>query len=351
MQETIPPSAYKPILNKLMSQCAYLLQSKYLEAADLYDILKNTEKSLGVIASQENDYTSKNIEEMIADAIRQIKFHRNMGGSLIGIPSGYTELDRALGGFRKGDLTIIAARPGMGKTNFGLSLARNASLHFKKSVAIFSLDLFAFEVAFRLIAMETGIDRRKLSKGEITEQELEDLPEKMSMLSQSKIHIDDNPRMMFYELRAKCQKLVAECWTELVIIDCLQLMDTPKIAKRDKNPKDLSSITASLKTLAKELDISIIVISELENQAEKRGGTKKPILLDLREYGPIERDADRVMFIYRPEYYKITEDEDGNPTTGLAEIIIAKNVHGAVEKVKLKYEGRDFGFENWKEGN
>ncbi|KUK56822.1 MAG: Replicative DNA helicase, partial [Bacteroidetes bacterium 38_7] len=254
---------------------------------------------------------------------------------LTGVPSGFSDLDRITGGWQKSDLIVIAARPGMGKTAFILSMARNIALTKKRPVAIFSLEMSAIQLVTRLISAESGLPAEKLRSGQLQNFEWEQLNVKITPLLEAPIYIDDTPSLSIFELRAKCRRLKEQYDISIVMIDYIQLMSTG-IENRGNREQEIALISRSLKALAKELDIPVIILSQLNRSVETRGGPKKPILSDLRESGAIEQDADLVLFIYRPEYYKIESDDKGS-THNKADIIIAKHRNGKTDEVRLQF--------------
>jgi len=235
---------------------------------------------------------------------------------------------------------ILAARPGMGKTAFVVSMAKNAAVEFNKPVAIFSLEMSSLQLVKRLISSETEIPQDKILKGNLDDHEFVQLNERIKKLAAAPLYIDDTPALSIFELRAKARRLKETQNIQLIIIDYLQLMSGGPDGKGNRE-QEISNISRGLKSLSKELEIPIIALSQLSRQVENRpGGSKRPQLSDLRESGAIEQDADMVMFIYRPEYYGIEFDENNEPTKNKAEIIIAKNRHGALETVKLRFIGQ-----------
>jgi replicative DNA helicase len=328
----------KYILRKLIEISSEIQRDAYDEGNDVFDLLDKAEQNLFSITEQNLRSSYDNMGQLISRAITQIEEIRNNVEGLSGVPSGFSDLDRITSGFQRSDLIIMAARPGMGKTAFVMSVARNAAVEFKKPVAIFSLEMSSLQLVQRLIASEAEIDNMKLKTGDLADHEWHQLHVKIAKLSQASIYIDDTPALNVFELRAKCRRLKAQHDIQMVIIDYLQLMAGNKEGKQSMNrEQEISTISRSLKGLAKELNIPVIALSQLSRQVEQRGGAKRPILSDLRESGSIEQDADQVMFIYRPEYYGLTEDEEGRPVAGIAEIIIAKNRHGSVETVPLRF--------------
>lgn len=339
--------AQKYILRRLIEITTDIQRDAYDETSDVFDILDKAEKDLFGITEQNLRNATDPMGSLITRAIKQIEEIRDKPEGLSGIPSGFSDLDRITSGFQRSDLIIVAARPGMGKTSFVMSLARNAAVNFSKPVAVFSLEMSSIQLVLRLISSEAEIDATKLKNGDLVEYEWQQLHSKIAKLSDAPIYIDDTPALNVFELRAKCRRLKAQYGIEMVIIDYLQLMGGNKDGKQNFNrEQEISTISRSLKGLAKELNIPVIALSQLSRQVEQRGGVKRPILSDLRESGSIEQDADQVFFIYRPEYYNLTEDEEGNPTAGIAEIIIAKNRHGSTQTVPLRFIGKYARFGN-----
>jgi replicative DNA helicase len=240
-------------------------------------------------------------------------------------------------GWQKSDLVIIAARPGMGKTAFVVSALRNAAVEFKIPVAIFSLEMASIQLVNRMISAEAELEGEKIKRGTLADHEWTQLVHKTNKLSSAPIFIDDTPALSVLELRAKCRRLKAEHNIQIIVVDYLQLMRGDQGGNREQ---EIASISRALKGIAKELNVPVLALSQLSRGVETRGGDKRPQLSDLRESGSIEQDADIVMFLYRPEYYKITVDEEGMPTQGMGEVIIAKHRNGSVGSVKLKFIGK-----------
>lgn len=259
-----------------------------------------------------------------------------------GIPSGYVELDHYTGGFQKSDLIIIAARPSMGKTALSLSIARNIAMQKQIPVAYFSLEMSAEQLSMRLISAEVKIPQQNIKTGRITDTELTQIVNTVNEWKNIPLYIDQTPSLSIFEFKAKCRRLIAEQKIQIAMIDYLQLMRS----KADSRELEVSSISRQLKAFAKEFDIPIIAMAQLNRNVEGRPD-KRPILSDLRESGAIEQDADIVMFINRPEVYKImTYEDDGVPTEGTAEIIIAKHRNGAIGDIRLAFIKELARFEN-----
>ncbi len=311
------------------------------DTQDVFELLDRTEQSLFEISESHIRKNYSDMSTLMHEAIMEIEARKQHKDGLTGIATGFTELDRITGGWQRSDLVIIAARPGMGKTAFVVSAMRNAAVDFNCGVAIFSLEMSAVQLVNRLISAEAELESDKIKKGRLADHEWEQLVHKTSKLTEAPIFIDDTPGLSILELRAKCRRLKAQHDIQLVIIDYLQLMsgDSSKNVGGNRE-QEIATISRALKGLAKELNVPVLALSQLSRAVETRGGDKKPQLSDLRESGSIEQDADMVIFLYRPEYYDITEDEDGLPTTGMGEVIIAKHRNGSLENVKLKFIGR-----------
>lgn len=332
--------AEKYLLRELIQVGSNITDQAYQETTDVFELLDDVEQKLFNVTSGNlrNQYESLN--QLLARAIEEMEELKDHEEGLTGTPSGFRNLDRITSGWQKSDLIILAARPGMGKTAFVLSTARNAAVDFDCPVAIFSLEMSALQLVNRLISAEAEINAMKLRSGKLEEHEWTQLHTKISKLSDAQIFIDDTPALNIFELRAKARRLKAQHDIKLIIIDYLQLMMGRNDGKSTNREQEISSISRALKGLAKELNVPVIALSQLSREVEKRGGTKRPMLSDLRESGSIEQDADQVMFLYRPEYYGMDQDEEGRPTEGLAEVMIAKNRHGALEDVPVRFIGK-----------
>jgi replicative DNA helicase len=309
----------------------------YEDTTDVFDLLDKTEQSIFQISDSNLRKNYDNMKSLMFRAIQELQEKKNHKDGLTGIPSGFSRLDRVTSGWQRSDLVIIAARPGMGKTAFIVSALRNAAVDFNHAVAIFSLEMASLQLVNRLISAEAELESEKIKKGNLAEFEWQQLVHKTNRLSSAPIFIDDTPALSILELRAKCRRLKAEHNIQLIVIDYLQLMKGESSGNREQ---EIASISRALKGIAKELNVPVIALSQLSRGVETRGGDKRPQLSDLRESGSIEQDADIVMFLYRPEYYKITELEDGTPAQGMAEVIIAKHRNGSLENVRLKFIGK-----------
>lgn len=338
----------KHIMRELIRISNETIKDAYDETSDVFDLLDKTESNLYKVTqgNLRRDYSS--MSTLIQHAIEDIEKNKNQTDGLSGVPTGFTDLDRVTSGWQKSDMVVIAARPGMGKTAFVLSMARNSAVMFNRPVAVFSLEMSAIQLVNRLIASESELPADKLRKGNLALHEIQQLHEKIKKLAVAPIYIDDTPALSIFELRAKCRRLKAQYNVEMIIIDYLQLMTASSEGKGNRE-QEISSISRSIKSIAKELEVPIIALSQLSRSVETRGGDKRPMLSDLRESGAIEQDADIVAFIYRPEYYNIAEDEKGQSLLGTGEIIIAKHRNGSLENVRLRFIPQLAKFENLNE--
>ena len=306
------------------------------------------QKKLFEIKNESMTKSYDTVTDLIAKAIKDIEESKTDGeDGLTGIPTGFTELDRMTSGWQKSDLIILAARPGMGKTAFVLSMARNAAVLANKNIAIFSLEMSSMQLVKRLIASEADLSSEKIRSGKLEEHEWQQLHTKISTIEDADIFIDDTPALTVLDLKAKARRMQRKRGLDMIIIDYLQLMRAEEGNKSAGNrEQEISYISRSLKGLAKELDIPVIALAQLSRAVEQRQD-KRPMLSDLRESGSIEQDADLVTFIFRPEYYGITEDDDGNDNEGLTEIIIRKHRNGSPGTVNLKFIKHFGKFSDW----
>lgn len=332
--------AQKFLQRELIRISTDTIKAAYEDSTDVFELLDQTTQNIFQVLDSNVRKQGDKMVNLISKAIEEIEAAAMQTDGLIGVPSGFTALDRITGGWQKSDLLILAARPGMGKTAFVVSMAKNAAVEFNKAVAIFSLEMSSIQLVKRLISSETEITQDKILKGNLDNHEFVQLNERIKKLSVAPLFIDDTPALSIFELRAKARRLKENEKVELIIIDYLQLMSGGPDSKGNRE-QEISNISRGLKSLAKELEIPIIALSQLSRQVENRpGGSKRPQLSDLRESCAIEQDADMVMFIYRPEYYGLEVDENNEPTKGRAEVIIAKNRHGSLETVKLRFVGQ-----------
>jgi replicative DNA helicase len=337
----------KSIQRQLITVAGEIGEKAFEETSDAFELLDQSEKQLFEIKNSTMTKNYDEVSDLIAKAIKDIEESTADGEGLTGIPTGFTELDRMTSGWQKSDLIILAARPGMGKTAFVLSMARNAAVLANKSVAIFSLEMSSMQLVKRLIASEAELSSEKIRSGKLEEHEWQQLHTKISTIEDAKLFIDDTPALSVLELKAKARRLKSNRQLDMIIIDYLQLMRADEGTNNTGNrEQEISYISRSLKGLAKELDIPIIALAQLSRAVEQRQD-KRPVLSDLRESGSIEQDADLVTFIFRPEYYGITQDEEGNDNTGLTEIIIRKHRNGSPGTVNLKFVKHFGKFTDW----
>ena len=337
----------KFIQRKLISISNDIIEDSYDETSDVFDLLDKAESKIYDISQRNLKKNTQSAEDLVSAAKKKIEEISKKEG-LSGIASGFGEIDRLTSGWQPSDLIIVAARPGMGKTAFTLSMARNITVENNIPVAFFSLEMSAIQLITRLISSETGLNSEKLRTGKLEKFEWQLLNVKVTNLENAPLYIDDTPSLSIFELRAKARRLSSQYGIKLIVVDYLQLMTLGSSQKSGNREQEISTISRNLKALAKELDIPIIALSQLSRAVELRGGTKRPILSDLRESGAIEQDADIVSFLYRPEYYKIDEwdDEERSPALGQAEFIVAKHRNGGLSSIKLKFINSLGKFEN-----
>ncbi len=334
--------AEQAIKRDLISIATEIHKDAYEDTTDVFDLLNKTEQSLYQVSESNIRKNYADMRSLMGQALKELQSKKDHDNSLTGVPTGFTDLDRLTSGWQKNDLIILAARPGMGKTAFVVSAMRNAAVDFKKPVAIFSLEMSSIQLVNRLLSAEAELDSEKIKKGNLEEYEWAQLHHKISKLTNAPIFIDDTPALSIRELRTKCRRLKAKNDIQMIIIDYLQLMSGEGNSKgaMGNREQEIASISRALKNLAKELQVPVIALSQLSRSVETRGGDKRPQLSDLRESGAIEQDADMVIFLYRPEYYKIEQDEMGNPLKGVGEVIIAKHRNGSLDTVQLKFIGK-----------
>lgn len=329
--------AQKYIQRELISTSTKVIRDAFEDTTDVFQLLDDAEQGLFAIAEQNMSRGYESMSTLASKTLKQLEELKDREDGLTGVPTGFTDFDRLTSGLQKSDLIILAARPGMGKTSFTLSLARNAAVEFGKGVAFFSLEMSSLQLAQRIISMEAEISGMKMRNGQLEEYEWQQLHSAIERIGEAPIFIDDTPGINVFELRAKCRRLKMQHDIQLIMIDYLQLMSGGGDSQRGNREQEVSGISRALKGLAKELNVPVIALSQLSRAVEVRGGTKRPQLSDLRESGSIEQDADMVAFIYRPEYYQIMEDEEGQSLKGVAEIIVAKNRHGELKNVRMRF--------------
>ncbi len=343
--------AQKHIQRELIRVSTKTIRDAYEDTTDVFNLLDDAEKGLFGITQNNLSRSYSAMGDLSSKLLKQIEELAKREDGLTGVPTGFTDLDRLTSGWQSSDLIIVAARPGMGKTSFVLALARNAAVDFKKGVALFSLEMSSVQLVQRLVSMEAEITGSKFRNGKMEDYEWQQLQSVVEAMNQVPIFIDDTPGINIFELRAKCRRLKMQHDIQLIIIDYLQLMTGASESKNSNREQEISQISRSLKGMAKELGVPVIALSQLSRAVEVRGGSKRPQLSDLRESGAIEQDADIVGFIYRPEYYQILEDENGQSLKGVAEFIIAKHRNGALDTVRMKFTSEYAKFGNLDDPN
>ena len=334
---------HKGTLRRLISQAAEIQSLGFREDADLETLLDQAEQKLFSVSQKYLKQNFVPLSEILHETFDRIdELHREKG-KLRGLPTGFGDLDNKLGGLQKSDLVILAARPSMGKTSLALDVIRHVAVGKKKPVAIFSLEMSKDQLVDRLLAAEAEVDLWKMRTGRLNdigpENDFERIGHALGRLSEAPIFIDDSGTVNIMELRTKARRLQAEQAIELIVVDYLQLMEGRNTENR---VQEVSEISRSLKTLAKELNVPVLALSQLSRAVEQRGGDKKPQLSDLRESGSIEQDADVVMFIYRDEMY--TGKESRKPH--IAEILIRKHRNGPTGEIELFFDAEKTSFKN-----
>lgn len=344
--------AQKSLARELITYTSKIQKAAFDDGQDIQELMQAAEGELFELSknNMKKDFTQ--INPVINEAYELLQKAAQNQDGLSGLSSGFDRLDQMTSGWQKSDLVIIAARPAMGKTAFVLSMCKNMAVDQKIPVAMFSLEMSNVQLVNRLMSNVCEIPSEKIKSGQLAQYEWAQLDYKIRDMFDAPLYVDDTPSLSVFELRTKARRLVRDFGVQIIIIDYLQLMNASGMSYNSRQ-EEVSTISRSLKGLAKELNIPIIALSQLNRSVEQRVGTgdnqadsKRPQLSDLRESGAIEQDADMVCFIHRPEYYKIYKDAHGNDLKGLAEIIIAKHRNGAVGDVRLKFKGEFTRFSN-----
>ncbi len=340
----------------LINSAGQILANSYDDTTDALEEIDKAENEIFQIAQKRFQKSYIGIKELAHQTMTVIDnlFEKDKKG-ITGVASGFYELDKLTGGFQKSDFVVIAARPSMGKTAFALSIARNIAIEYQTPVAFFSIEMAGIQLVIRLVSAEARINGNNIRTGRLNHQDYSKIAQSMGRLAGAPIVIDDSPSLTIMELRAKARRLIAEHGIKIIMVDYLQLMRSPKSESRER---EISMISQSLKQLAKELNIPVIALAQLNRRVEERTD-RRPMLSDLRESGSIEQDADVVMFIHRPEQYGnkgFTKDSDD--AEGKAEIILSKQRNGPTGSIKLAYlkdyarfENLAFGFQEPPEGS
>lgn len=339
--------AQKYLARQLISFASVIETKAFDDTTDIDDLMQEAEGALFELSQRnmKKDYTQ--IDPVIKNAVEVIQKAAANKDGITGVPTGYHKLDDITSGWQASDLVIIAGRPAMGKTSFALSMAKNIAADYKVPMAFFSLEMSNVQLVNRLISNCCEIQGKKIQNGQLQPDEWERLDKRMNDLIGAPLYVDDTPGLSVFELRTKARRLVREHGVKLIMIDYLQLMNANGM-RFSSRQEEVSTISRSLKGLAKELDIPILALSQLNRGVESREGLegKRPQLSDLRESGAIEQDADMVLFVHRPEYYHIYQDDNGRDLHGMAQIIIAKHRKGATADVLLTFRGEYTRFEN-----
>ena len=339
--------AHKFLARQLISFASEIETKAFDGSMDIDDLMQEAEGSLFELSrrNMKKDYTQ--IDPVISNAVEVIQKAAANKDGLTGVPTGYHKLDNITSGWQASDLVIIAGRPAMGKTSFALSMAKNIAADYKVPMAFFSLEMSNVQLVNRLISNCCEIQGSKILNGQLKPDEWERLDKRLNNLIGSPLYVDDTPGLSVFELRTKARRLVRDHGVKIIMIDYLQLMNANGM-RFSSRQEEVSTISRSLKQIAKELDIPILALSQLNRGVESREGLegKRPQLSDLRESGAIEQDADMVLFVHRPEYYHIYQDENGRDLHGMAQIIIAKHRKGATGDVLLNFRGEFTRFEN-----
>ncbi|MGC8780352.1 MAG: replicative DNA helicase, partial [Anaerolineae bacterium] len=317
-------------LRRLIAAAGQIAALAYEEAEDVDEVVDRAEQLIFNVSERRIRRDLTPVRQIMHTVVDRLDYLHRHKGDLLGVPSGFSKLDKLLGGFQKSDLIILAARPGVGKTSLALNIAVNAAKRYGQRVAFFSLEMSSEQLVQRLLAAETGINQQRLRLGEINDDEWPILMEAAGVLSETLLFIDDTPAVSALELRTKARRLQAEHGLDMVIVDYLQLMRSD--TRSENRVQEISYISRSLKSLARELEVPLIALSQLSRAVESRSD-HKPVLSDLRESGAIEQDADVVMFIYREDMVK-----ENTERKNIADIIVAKHRNGPTDTVPLYFD-------------
>ena len=335
----------KYLLREIISKCGDVIQKAYTEKGDVFRLLDEVESQVFKLYEKGIKQNYADSKTVLHETMQELEVIHNSTGELTGVPTGFKYFDELTAGLQKSDLIILAGRPGQGKTALALNISRNATVEHNVHVGFFSLEMSRKQLMQRLMSAEACVNLRDMRKGSLTDKQFEIMNKKAAnSFSSSKLFIDDTPAIPLLELRAKARRMKREKNIGLIIVDYLQLMRGPKDAH--SREREISMISGGLKALAKELDIPVLALSQMNRQVENRND-KRPQLSDLRESGAIEQDADLVCFVHRPELYKMPNFTDGNFTAGVAEIIIAKARNGPTGDFRLRFEKEYTKFSNW----
>jgi replicative DNA helicase len=321
----------KAILRRLVEAGTRIVNMSYDEQGEVDDLVDRAQVEVYEVTDRRTSDDYQILQDLLNNALSEIEAIANHEGALIGVPTGFSEMDSLLNGLQPGQLIMVAARPGMGKSTIGLDFARAASIKGKMTSAIFSLEMARNEIVMRLLSAEASIALQSMRSGKMSDTEWQRLARKMSAISDSPLFIDDSPNLTISEIRAKCRRLKQKHDLKLVIVDYLQLMSSGK--KVESRQQEVSEFSRSLKLLAKELEVPVVAISQLNRSPEQRQD-KRPMLSDLRESGSLEQDSDVVMLIHREDAY-----DRESPRAGEADLIVAKHRNGPTATVTVSFQG------------
>lgn len=334
----------RSIRRQLVKTANDLAVEAQLGETDVTHVLGQAEQRLFALAGQRNSQGFASMKELLARSLDDIEKRQAAGVAVNGVPTGFVELDELTSGLQPGDLIILAARPSMGKTSLALSIAQNAAIRHDKKIAIFSLEMSSVQLAMRVLCSEARVDAQRMRRGQLGDHHWAKLVAAYGRLAGAPVYIDETSGIAVTEMRAKCRRLAAEKGLDLVIVDYLQLMGSA--GRSENRQQEISTISRSLKEMARELSVPVLALSQLSRAPDQRQGDHRPMLSDLRESGSLEQDADVVAFIFREEIYRIREGKDAGDKKGIAEIIVEKQRNGPTATVKLAYIREYTRFEN-----
>jgi replicative DNA helicase len=334
----------KQLKRLLIEKSASMMTNAFDDTVDIIEEIDKAENEVFKIAQKRFSKSYQSMKDISKKTMELITLlSKRSEGGVTGVSTGFTKMDEMLGGFQNSDLIILAARPSMGKTALGLSILLNVAVYHQQPVAFFSIEMASTQIAIRLVSAQAKVDQSKIRAGKLNQHENSQIVNGLGKLSDSPIFIDDSAMMNILELKAKCRRLKAEHDIKLVVVDYLQLLQAPKAESRER---EISIISQSLKQIAKDLEIPVIALAQLNRSVENRKDFR-PMLQDLRESGSIEQDADVIMFVNRPERYDKDTLWDGTPSEGMAEIIIGKQRNGPTGNIKLVFQKDYARFENY----
>lgn len=325
----------KHIQRQLIHISTETIRQAYEDSTDVFELQDAVDTKLFAIRSFSNGgkvNTTTDLGRLVLENLVARQQHKG----LVGVPTGIYDLDQKIGGYQNSDLVIVAARPGMGKTAYVISVMLNAALTYKKKIGFFSLEMSPEQIGNRMVAQIADIDLEHMKNGKLEDWQWDKIGKAIEKLDTAEIYVDDTAAISVMDLRTKARMMKTRYGVDMVVIDYLQLM-TGGADKSGNREREIATISRSLKQLAKELNIPVVALAQLSRAVETRGGSKRPQLSDLRESGAIENDADVIQFLYRPEYYQITEDAHGNSLKGIAEIITSKHRNGSLSTIQAKF--------------